>query len=250
MVPSARSSSRYKLTSFIEEHIHALDKPKSEIPFIIITESWLKPFISDAQITIPDYEIVRQDRIKRLRGGVILYVHKSLPISDICKYDDDTCEAVICTIKTINTKIAAVYRPPDTSDNSFENLLSFLDKGITNLCHPNRHMDIIMAGDFNFPDINWLTSHIHIGNKLTTNSEDQLLRFMEKHFLSQYVNQPTRERNILDLLLTNNDNLVLHTSSEETTLSDHNIVKVHTTYNIQSKKTTAPLVYLHTPFAA
>ena len=240
MVPSARSSSRYKLTSFIEEHIHALDKPKSEIPFIIITESWLKPFISDAQITIPDYEIVRQDRIKRLRGGVILYVHKSLPISDICKYDDDTCEAVICTIKTINTKIAAVYRPPDTSDNSFENLLSFLDKGITNLFHPNRHMDIIMAGDFNFPDINWLTSHIHIGNKLTTNSEDQLLRFMEKHFLSQYVNQPTRERNILDLLLTNNDNLVLHTSSEETTLSDHNIVKVHTTYNIQSKKTTAP----------
>ena len=101
-------------------------------------------------------------------------------------------------------------------------------------------MDIIIAGDFNFPDINWVTSHIHLGNKLTTNSEDQLLRFMEKHFLSQYVNQPTRERNILDLLLTNNDNLVLHTSSEETTLSDHNIVMVHTTYNIQNQKTTNP----------
>ena len=240
MVPSAHSSSRYKLTAFIEEHIHALDKPKSEIPFIIITESWLKPFISDAQIAIPEYEIVRQDRIKRLRGGVILYVHKSLPISDIMKYDDDTCEAVICTIKTINTKIAAVYRPPDTSDNSLENLLSFLDKGITNISHPERHMDIIIAGDFNFPDINWSTSHVHLGNKLTTNSEDQLLRFTEKHFLSQYVDQPTREQNILDLLLTNNDNLVLHTKSEETTLSDHNIVKVHTTYNLQTKNTINP----------
>ena len=57
---------------------------------------------------------------------------------------------------------------------------------------------------------------------------------MEKHFLNQYISQPTREKNILDLFLTNNCNLVLSSTSENCTLSDHNIVKVNTTYDIQS----------------
>ena len=101
MIPSAHSASRFKLTEFIEEHIQNLDRPKEDIPFIVLTETWLKSYITDAQIAIPDYEVVRQDRMKRLRGGVLLYVHKSLPISDIVKFDDDTCEGIICSIKTI-----------------------------------------------------------------------------------------------------------------------------------------------------
>ena len=58
---------------------------------------------------------------------------------------------------------------------------------------------------------------------------------MESNLLLQYVSQPTRQRNILDLFLTNNANLVLQTSSEETHISDHNIVSIHTTYNIKAK---------------
>ena len=55
-----------------------------------------------------------------------MYIQNSLPVSDVGTYDDDICEAVVCTIKSINTKVAAIYRPPDTNTQSFENLLKFL----------------------------------------------------------------------------------------------------------------------------
>ena len=234
MDPSAGSSSNYKLTDFIEEHIHIEKTPKPSIPFILISESWLKPHISNAQITIPDYEIVRQDRISRGCGGVLMYIHQSLPICDTAFYDDGICEAVVCTLKTTNMKIASIYRPPKAEDKSFENLLLFLDNKISNEIDSQKHYDIIIGGDFNLPDIDWKVSHLHCENKLSTQAENRLLSFMEKHFLCQYVTQPTRGKNILDLFLTNNNNLVLQSTSEDCKpLSDHNIVKVRTTYNIQ-----------------
>ena len=234
MNPSADSTSSYKLTELVEEHIHKANMPKQSIPFIIISETWLKPFISNAQIAIPDYEIARQDRINRDCGGVLLYVHNTLPISDTLCYDDGTCEAVVCSVKSIKTKIASIYRPPNADAKSFENLLRFLDDALTDKNDPGRFNDIIIAGDFNLPNIDWKVSHIHSENKLSSSCENQLLCFMENHFLSQYVTEPTRGKNILDLFLTNNANLVLYSTAEDyKPMSDHNLVKVHTTYNMQ-----------------
>ena len=233
MDPSAHSASKFKLCDLIEEHLPTNENQKCSIPFIAISESWLKPFISNAQIAIPDYEVARQDRVHRSHGGVLLYVHNSLPISETFCYDDDICEAVVCSIKSINTKIASIYRPPNTDDKSFANLLSFLEKTLVDNSL-DKQPDIIIAGDFNIPEINWQAHHIHSENKLSSKAANRLLSFMEKHFLNQYISQPTREKNILDLFLTNNCNLVLSSTSENCTLSDHNIVKVNTTYDIQS----------------
>ena len=74
-----------------------------------------------------------------------------------------------------------------------------------------------------------------------------LLSFMDNNLLSQYVLQPTRQRNILDLFLTNNPNLVLQAKSEETPLSDHNVVSIQTVYNLSAKKAnTKPNFRKHT----
>ena len=230
MDPSARSASKCKLTALVEEHID------DSVPLIAISESWLKDHITDAQVSIPNYEIIRQDILNRRRGGVVLYVHNTLPISDLSTYDDDTCEAIILSIKSINMKVAAVYRPPDTGIDSFENLLTFLHKN-QNSGDPDKYIYFLIMGDFNFPYINWEGNQRNLSEKHTSKSETLLLQFMENNLLSQYVSQPTREKNILDLFLTNNTNLVLQTSSEETPLSDHNIVSIQTTYNLKSKQT-------------
>ena len=66
MDPSAHSTSETKLKSFVEEHIN------TTVPIVALCETWLKDHISDAQISIPDYEIIREDRVNRSRGGVIL----------------------------------------------------------------------------------------------------------------------------------------------------------------------------------
>ena len=57
---------------------------------------------------------------------------------------------------------------------------------------------------------------------------------MADHLLSQYIHQPTRRNNTLDLFLTNNPNLVIHTEADVTKLSDHNIVKISTTFDNSS----------------
>ena len=49
---------------------------------------------------------------------------------------------------------------------------------------------------------------------------------MNDHFLCQYIDLATREYNILDLCLTNNDRLVQHLKSEKHKISDHNVVEI------------------------
>ena len=56
---------------------------------------------------------------------------------------------------------------------------------------------------------------------------------MDQHLLSQYVNLPTRESNILDICLTNNDKLVYSMTSQQTLLSDQEKLL----YNISSERT-------------
>ena len=39
------------------------------IPFVALTETWLKSYVSDAQLQIPGYDITRCDRESRVGGG-------------------------------------------------------------------------------------------------------------------------------------------------------------------------------------
>ena len=229
--PSAHCSTNWKLTSFVEEHINSSDS----IPFICFTESWLKNHITEAQITIPNYEIFRQDRKNRQCGGVLQYIHSSLPVSDVSTYDDDICEAIVCHIKSINTKVAAVYRPPDTKTKNFEKLLQFLQSQL-NSDSPGEFTELVIMGDFNLPGLKWGENQNNLQDSDNSKPNRMFLEFMENNLLSQYVEKPTRKKNILDLFLTNNPNLVLHTTSEETRLSDHNIVKIYTSYNLTSPR--------------
>lgn len=206
MDPSANSVQSHKLPCLCEEFVD------DDVSFISICESWLKPHITNAQINIPNYQIIRQDRIIRDRGGVLLYVHNSLPTSDIATFDDDTCAAVICYVKSINTIIASIYRPPKASVDSFNRLLSFLQTNISKISN-EKHCDLIINGDFNFPNLTWQPSDMA---RRHDESENLLFSFMEENLLSQYITQPTRNQNIIDLFLTNNANLVLQTQSINT----------------------------------
>ena len=53
---------------------------------------------------------------------------------------------------------------------------------------------------------------------------------MHKNFLIQYVQENTRKSNILDLFLTNDPNFVSLIQCKDINFSDHNIVKIYTTY--------------------
>lgn len=231
MVPSAHSKSYWKLKYFTEELLNEIDR---RIAIIALSETWLKPYISNAQISIPKYQTVRADREGRERGGALLYIHEDFTIIEQQTYDNSVCELAVCTIKPSNTIVASVYRPPDATNDEFSDMMKCLQEYISKATK-SQHLDIIVMGDFNLPCVNWVDISIQKAyNRDNTECAKTLLSFMEKNFLSQYVDVTTRQNNILDLCLMNTDRMILNISSDPTKLSDHKVVNITTKYPLDT----------------
>ena len=197
----------------------------SNVKYLVIamTETWLKPFMTDAQIHLNDFTVFRADRQTRVRGGALLYIHNSIPITSWEIYDDGICEAVFCVSTPSKVMFSCVYKPCDAPHLSFSNMLQFLETCFEKITDSYKFTNIVL-GDLNFPSL-WTT----YSNDLTavTTSEIKLLNFLDNHFLSQYIDIATRENNILDLFLTNNENLVHHVQGEKHMyFSDHNVIDI------------------------
>lgn len=126
--------------------------------------------------------------------------------------------------------VANVYRPPNCLSSSFNEVLKFLKD-----CIPELNDDsyqICIVGDFNFPMINWDFHSVTPGYTSDTNlSAHAFLNFMAEHFMNQYVRIPTRGDNILNFFVTNDDQLVTNVISDQTDLSDHNLVNISLSFN-------------------
>ena len=176
-------------------------------------------------VNIPGYIVSRSGRSGRLGGGALLYSHINLPISETLTFDDKVCDPVFCKFETVKKCIAIVYRPPEASVNSFSNVLSFLTESFKIVNDDSCQFCIF--GDFKFPFIDWKTSFINPGGSSEfTQSANHIFAFMCEHFLNQYIFTPTRNNNILDLFLINDDSLVTNVYANKTRLSDHNLVDI------------------------
>ena len=227
--PQATSSQRWKLPFLVDK----LEEQRSDfIPFIGITETWLKSYITDSQIAIENYSSIRSDRNRIQRGGVLMYVHNSLPVSNVVAYDKGKCEAVMGTLSSINTILITLYRPPGTQDEMFRELLAEIQQYLDNAME-RKHHDIYIMGDFNLPSIDWMSlADDHSQGQVRGNVPTQrLFDFMGANFLTQVVDVPTREGKTLDLVLTNCPRYVHEVVSEKLPISDHNMVSVTTGFD-------------------
>ncbi|KAL5256118.1 hypothetical protein ACHWQZ_G011358 [Mnemiopsis leidyi] len=191
-------------------------------PFIAITESWLKGYITDAQVHMENYQVLRSDRPDRVGGGCLLYVHDQLVITQSNHYEDRNNNMIMCYIKSCNTLFAVLYRPPGKDTPGFKMLLDKLQGHIDTLSEGSISPDIYITGDLNYPSIDWMNG---TGSKESTEGQD-LLEFLCRNFLTQVVAVPTRGDNILDLVFTNVPRYVTEVKVTPTTLSDHNLVQV------------------------
>ncbi|CAJ0940923.1 unnamed protein product [Ranitomeya imitator] len=111
-----------------------------------------------------------------------------------------------------------MYKPPNITETMESLLLKQIDEAAT-------HNEVLVMGDFNYPDINWETEtcETHKGNRF--------LLITKKNYLSQLVQNPTRGAALLDLILSNrpdritNLQVVGHLGN-----SDHNIVQFHLSF--------------------
>ena len=201
MDPSASSTQCWKVP-YLEA---VLLQSTVNYSILSITETWIKPHITQAQLNIEGFNLYRADRCRRDRGGSCLYIRDNIIVSDVSKYDDDYCEVIHCTLNNLKTLVFSVYRPGDTPHKKFSDVINFIQSCIDSYDNP---WTIIITGDFNFPNICWKTlSIINTTSNGCKSCAEVLLQFMECNLLNQIVDQPTRmdesgAKNILDLVQT------------------------------------------------
>ena len=219
-----------------------------------MTETWLKESILDSEVlyNFPGYNIFRCDRSQdRQGGGVCLYLRDSYTGEILASLSNSVCELLIVKVHQLNTIVCVVYRPPDTKLSEFREILSFLEETISSL--PTPTPNILLMGDFNFnqrsllwsrDEDDYLVPRVRNYRESVTQEGKQdrqqaqaLVSLCEKYFLFQIVDQTTRGDEILDLVFTNNSDLVKDVCTESwEKFTDHKIVTETTSLLVKVKR--------------
>jgi hypothetical protein len=193
---------------------------------IAVTESWLSEEQVDAEVKISGFNLFRADRVDRTRGGACIYVREDLVAVPILTFSNGTVEALALKIRGLESIVFAVYRPPKSTLADLDPMLTALEEAIDLAqAHSQKHANLLGFGDYNLPDIKWSDIQPVSADGTRSGISSRLLRFMDDNFLSQLVTEPTCGLNTLDLVLTNNCELVSHIDVRPTVkLSDHSLV--------------------------
>ena len=121
--------------------------------FICLCETFLTEDISDSEIQIPEFSIVRCDRHLREGGGVCIYVRTTNPFNVCVKYSNSICDLLIINIHHPSLIIIMMYRPPSCPAIEFNDIILKAKCYIMSL--PSPLPNIMMLGDINLPNIDW-----------------------------------------------------------------------------------------------
>ena len=104
---------------------------EKQFGIICLIETLLDETISDHEVNIEGYDIVRKDR-NRKGGGVAIYVRNTINYMIRAEFDAKDLETITIEIKPKSKPfiINCVYRPPDSTVellNTYETLIEKLD---------------------------------------------------------------------------------------------------------------------------
>ena len=188
------------------------------------TETWLNHTILTSEFMPPTYQVFRSDRQTCTTGGGVLLAINSNLVSREELHLETNGEMIWASvsIKSYPTLyLGAFYRPHHGISLLDKQCLNELDLSISRL--PN-NCHIILAGDFNLPDVDWSKKFVCPQCRYSALS-NQLINITLDYNLHQVVTSPTRENNILDFVFINVPFLVQNASILPG-LSDHDMVSV------------------------
>ena len=168
--------------------------------------------VTSDYFTSRNYNIFRKDRPSSRPlsrgGGLAILVHDGIFAMEIIEDIYYNTESIAIKIN-YGTRIlicVCMYRAPDSSVEYSNNIILTMNK----VCELNFDQ-IIICGDFNFPEIDWINHLVDGGS--TESSDNVVSRFYDAcqdTFLHQHVTEFTRKRgrdepSLLDLILTRNE---------------------------------------------
>ena len=228
-----------------KEKVELLKEYVKENNIIImnLTETWLDDTIEEI-VEIEGYGVFRCDRKNRVRGGTAIYIHDKIESNVKLKMSNGKCEVVAVEMPDVQTLNIVVYRPPGTKSHEFNPILDEIQNLFQNLEKPEP--TIILSGDLNFPFVKWkrlpdnsCSWEYKCHANATTDEKQQfekLLEICNNQFMLQMIEEPTREENTLDLMFTNEINLVTQIEVTKSSYSDHNMIEMSTNYSFTEKE--------------
>jgi len=169
------------------------------------------------QLNIPGYKCFRRDRGGAKKGGgvAILVREHITAVQRVDNLEGSCNESLWVELrnrKGVITMLGVYYRPPNSPREVEERIC----QEILDMCRKNR---VVVVGDFNFPGIDWKV--LRAGGL----DGEEFVKCVLEGSLEQYVDSPTREGAILDLVLGNEPGQVVKVSvGEHVANSDHNSV--------------------------
>ena len=131
-------------------------------------------------------------------GGVLIAVRDYITVSlrPIHPSDSEMLFIVFFILQSTIT-IGMFYRPPGSDTKPLKDLQTFI-QGLDSTA------DLILVGDINLPEIQWSC------NRALQQSHNHalLIDIIQDIFLTQLVSEPTRNHNILDLLITTSPDII------------------------------------------
>ena len=158
---------------------------------ILLTETWCHPDISNAYLSLENYELVpdlRRDRadtgMGRGGGGLLVYVKTGIKIFAL---DNLVQFHQYCVFKVFDITFYLIYRSPNAPPTAIAGLIELA------MAAPKNS---ILIGDFNLPEVLW-------DQASATGRTRELREALEEKHMTQLIDFPTQVRgNILDLVIT------------------------------------------------
>lgn len=140
---------------------------------------------------------------------------------------------VLVQLSCVTCAVGVCYRPPDSK----ETFVNCLNESLSLVYDRFPGSPVILAGDFNYPGINWRTGTADSGARIAECKD--FLDVISSYGLSQIVSMPTRGDAILDLVLTTEpSNMSVNVLD---CISDHNVIhcefKLTRKESVNEKKT-------------
>ena len=151
---------------------------------LTLSETWLDSSTSDAEIKLPGFVCIRQDRTgnKEGYGGVAMYIREDLAFrlrSDINTGGQECLWIELIRVKCKPTLLCCAYRAPDAD---FQTFISSLRDRMPAV--DLEKSDVVILGDLN--------ANMMPNSKLPKKDKQELLNFSRAFDLTQLIKEPTR----------------------------------------------------------
>ena len=144
---------------------------QQDVQIVCVTETHLNSTVFDAEVSLPNFVLFREDREDGTKhGGSAIYVHSSLKAERLDWFNG--LESIALTVKADHCEfiVICVYRSPSLTVAENSNLLKSLDNLPLNL-----ENDLIVVGDINLPQVNWNSGVV----KAPENTKNQILKLQQ-----------------------------------------------------------------------